>query len=160
VRLAIDPSKLPNWTLNGGSQGGNGAALNGVEYDGYITLTSGNQKISVPWHVLPRKAAKTVVARRSVLDQTVELRNRGADDGEYDVFSLVGVSPRVPPVELPQPGDNFEVIDMRAVGVRYLSTAVAGGEYLEFAINTFGRERIQLPGRVRHLSRYDRRRSG
>ena len=59
VKLIIDPSKLPAWTLNGGSQGGNGAALNGPEYDGYLTLTSGSEKLSVPWHVLPRKAADT-----------------------------------------------------------------------------------------------------
>ena len=59
VKLIIDPSKLSTWTLNGGSLGGNGAALNGPEYDGYITLTAGSEKISVPWHVLPRKAAET-----------------------------------------------------------------------------------------------------
>ena len=27
IYLVIDPDKLPNWTLNGGSQGGNGAGL-------------------------------------------------------------------------------------------------------------------------------------
>ena len=59
VKLIIDPNKLSTWTLNGGSLGGNGAALNGPEYDGYITLTAGTEKISVPWHVLPRKAAET-----------------------------------------------------------------------------------------------------
>ena len=59
VKLIIDPNKLSTWTLNGGSHGGNGAALNGPEYDGYITLTAGSEKLSVPWHVLPRKAAET-----------------------------------------------------------------------------------------------------
>ena len=41
VKLVIDPSKLPTWSLNGGSLGGNGAALNGPEYDGYLTLQVG-----------------------------------------------------------------------------------------------------------------------
>lgn len=141
VKLIIDPSKLPTWTLNGGSLGGNGAALNGPEYDGYITLTAGSEKLSVPWHVLPRKAAETdaTLTDRGRPGPTVNLRNRGAEFGEYEVFSLIGVNRRVPRSELPSPGDNFAVIDMRAVGVRYLSAAVFGADYLEFAINTFGR---------------------
>src|SRR4030095_11428830 len=36
VTLNIDPTKLPTWNLNGGSQGGNGALLQGVEFDGYL----------------------------------------------------------------------------------------------------------------------------
>jgi subtilisin family serine protease len=62
VSLLIKGSKLPTWTLNGGTLGGNGAALNGPEYDGYITLTSGSEKLSLPWHVLPRKASATVAS--------------------------------------------------------------------------------------------------
>ena len=141
VKLVIDPSKLPTWTLNGGSGGGDGAALNGPEYDGYITLTAGSEKITVPWHVLPRKAAETdaTLSQKGKPGPTVKLRNRGAEFGEYEAFSLAGVSRRVPRSELPQPGDNFAIIDMRAVGVRHLPAAVFGADYLEFAINTNGR---------------------
>ena len=39
VRLRIDPTKLPAWNLNGGANGGNGRALQGVEFDGYLNLT-------------------------------------------------------------------------------------------------------------------------
>ena len=127
VKLIIDPNKLPTWTLNGGSQGGNGAALNGPEYDGYMTLTAGSEKISVPWHVLPRKAAETdatLSEHRANLARRVKLRNRGAEVGDYDVFSLTGVSRSIPRSELPGPGDNFAVIDMRSVGVRHLPAAV------------------------------------
>jgi len=141
VRLIIDPSKLPTWTLNGGSQGGNGAALNGPEYDGYITLTAGSEKLSVPWHVLPRKAAETdtTLSQRGKPGPTLKLRNRGAEVGEYNVFSLIGVNRRVPRSELPSPGDNFAVVDMRAVGVRYLPGSSPANDVLQFAINTFGR---------------------
>ena len=141
VKLVIDPSKLPTWTLNGGSLGGDGAALNGPEYDGYITLTSNGETLSVPWHVLPRKAAEVDATlherRRHGLE--VRLRNRGAEFGEYDVFSLIGVDRRVSRGELPGPGDSSAVIDLRAVGVRFLPAAQFGANYLEFAVNTFGR---------------------
>ena len=59
--MTIKGSLLPSWTLNGGSIGGNGAALNGPEYDGYLTLTSGSETLSLPWHVLPRKSSATSV---------------------------------------------------------------------------------------------------
>ena len=143
VKLIIDPTKLPAWALNGGSQGGNGAALNGPEYDGYITLTAGSEKITVPWHVLPRKAAEieAEVSERGNPGPSVKLRNRGLNEGEYDVFSLAGVSKRIPRSELPGPGDNLAVIDMRSVGVRGLMAAQTGLPFdvVEFAINTKGR---------------------
>ncbi len=144
VKLIIDPNKLSTWTLNGGPDGGNGAALNGPEYDGYITLTAGSEKISVPWHVLPRKAAETDATLKEAHGNkgpTVKLRNTGAEFGDYDVFSLTGVSKKIPRSELPGPGDNFAVIDMRSVGVRYLPNALTGigADVLEFAISTNGR---------------------
>ena len=143
VKLIIDPTKLPAWTLNGGSQGGNGALLNGPEYDGYITLTAGSEKISVPWHVLPRKAAQTEaeLSDRGRPGPSVKLRNRGFNDSEYDVFSLAGVSKRIPRSELPGPGDNAAVIDLRSVGVRQLTAAQTGLPFdvVEFAMNTQGR---------------------
>ena len=143
VTLSIDPSKLPMWTLNGGSGGGNGAALNGPEYDGYITLTAGNEKISVPWHVLPRKAAETgtTLSRSGNPGPSLKLINNGAEVGEFDVFSLTGVSSRAPRSELPGPGDNFAFIDFRSVGVRFLPNSLTGigFDLLEFAMNTNGR---------------------
>ena len=143
VSLLIDPDKLPSWTLDGGGQGGNGAGLNGPEYDGYLTLTSGSEKLSVPWHVLPRRAAATEAGwldRRGTALSAL-LRNRGSEDGLYDLFSLMATSPRLPRSELPEPGDNFAAVDLRAVGTRYLTEALCGepGGCLEFAISTHGR---------------------
>ncbi|HEY5808920.1 MAG TPA: S8 family serine peptidase [Povalibacter sp.] len=141
VTLVIKGSKLPTWTLNGGVQGGNGAALNGPEYDGYLTLTSGSEKLSLPWHVLPRKASATVALPivRSKLGSALKLVNLGVENGDFDVFSLTGTSPKSPRSERPQPGDNFALIDLQSVGVRHLPAAVFGADYLEFAISTFGR---------------------
>ncbi|MGH8241128.1 MAG: S8 family serine peptidase, partial [Steroidobacteraceae bacterium] len=141
VSLLVKGSKLPTWALNGGPQGGNGAALNGPEYDGYITLTSGSEKLSLPWHVLPRKASATVAAPivRTKHGGNLKLLNLGVETGDYEVFSLTGQSPRIPRGELPGPGDNFAVVDMQSVGVRYLPAALVGIDVLEFAISSFGR---------------------
>jgi subtilisin family serine protease len=143
VTLLIDPDKLPSWAMNGGSQGGNGAGLNGPEYDGYITLTAGAEKLSVPWHVLPRRAAATDAdwLDRHGSALSVHLRNRGSEVGQYELFSLMATSPKLPRSELPQPGDNFAAVDLRAVGTRYLAADVCGvtGGCLEFAISTHGR---------------------
>ncbi len=141
VRLLIDPDKLPIWTLNGGPQGGNGPALNGPEYDGYITLTSGSEKLTVPWHVLPRRAAATesqwTNKKGSAL--SVYLNNTGHANGEFDVFSLTGTSAKLARTELPNPGDNFAVVDLRATGVRYIPGGTGSAGFLQFAINTHGR---------------------
>ncbi len=140
VKLVIDPTRLPSWTLNGGSLGGRGDLLNGPEYDGYLTLTSGAEKLTVPWHVLPRRAAANVATlqeRRGTY--SIKLANGGNEVGDFDLFSLLGTSSKIPKNELPQPGDNFAVVDLRAFGVRYLPAAVFGDDYLEFAISTRGR---------------------
>jgi minor extracellular serine protease Vpr len=141
VQLLIKGSKLPTWTLNGGPLGGNGAALNGPEYDGYVTLTSGSEKLSLPWHVLPRKASATVASPlvRTNRGSTLKLLNLGVETGDYDVFSLTGQSERVPRADLPGPGDNFIIVDLQSIGVRHLPAAVFGADFLEFAISTFGR---------------------
>jgi len=139
VVLVIDPTKLPDWTLDGGSLGGRGDLLNGPEYDGYITLTSGSEKLSVPWHVLPRKAAATIASLSGgKAGPSVKLRNFGFDAGEYEVFSLTGQSTKLPRPGAGDPGtagSNEAVIDLRSVGVRYAADA----DVIEFAINTNGR---------------------
>lgn len=142
VKLVINPATLPDWTLNGGSNGGNGALLNGPEYDGYLTLTAGPEKLSVPWHVLPRKAAAITGVRPTGARaaNVITLKNVGADlNGQYDAFSLIGTSAQQPAGSFPMPGDNFANIDVRSVGVRYLPPAICGGNCIEFAISNFGR---------------------
>ena len=135
VVMIIDGSKLPDWGLDGGVLGGRGELLEGNEYDGYVTLTSAGEKLSVPWHVLPRKSAAMLPDNASVAaGKNIRLHNLGIAPGDFDVFSLTGVSPRAESTELPAPGDNFAFIDLRAVGVRLVEAG-----YLQFAINTFGR---------------------
>ena len=140
VAVTIDAVKLPVWNLNGGSQGGNGSLLQGVEFDGYIRIADDFDTINLAWHVLPHKAA-AVVSDRDRVDLvngtgTLTLVNTGAVDGRVDVFSLTGTSNKVPRADLPEPGDNFAVVDLRAVGVRGV---IAGGmPAVQFGITTNG----------------------
>jgi minor extracellular serine protease Vpr len=150
ISLLINATRLPTWTLNGGSSGGNGLALNGPEYDGYVTLVAESETLSVPWHVLPRKAARLNAANATARGANqLTFVNTGAETGQYDVFSLVGSSPQLPASDLPAPGDNYAVVDLRSVGVRYLAAAQCGvsGGCLQFAINTYERRAHPLyPG--------------
>ena len=133
VQLRVDASRLPAWTLNGGSQGGNGSLLQSVEYDGYVRLSDSNGAISLPWHVLPQKSSDIVPSSTSVAaGGSLTLSNQGAAPGAVSVFSLTGTSTRLPVSTYPDAGDNFAVIDLKAVGVR------TAGSNLQFAIHTFG----------------------
>lgn len=145
LSMTLNAAKLPTWawdgagtTSTGGSQGGNGPLLTTAEFDGYLTLADATDTLHLPWHILPHKADNLKVASTSVSlggqpAGVVPISNiGGAVDGAVDTFALTGTSARIPASSLPQPGDNFAVIDLKAVGVRQAGSAV------QFAINTFG----------------------
>lgn len=136
IQLKIDASKLPTWTLNGGAQGGNGALLQTVEFDGYLKLSSARDNLHLAWQVLPHKSANVTTSAPSVALSdgagSVTLTNAGVAGGRVDVFSLTGTSDRIQKKTLPQPGENFAIIDLKSVGVRQAGSAI------QFAINTFG----------------------
>jgi subtilisin family serine protease len=140
VLLRINPIKLPVWTLNGGILGGTGSLLQNVEFDGYISIADRDDNVHVAWHVLPHRAASVTPARDKVklVHETgnLVLTNDGAVAGRVEVFSLTGTSRRIRKKELPQPGDNFAIVDLEAVGVR---PATAGGTpAIQFGITTRG----------------------
>lgn len=138
VLMQIDPRKLPDWVLDGGPNGANGALLRSNEYDGYITLSGGGDEVHLPWHVLPHKVSNvtsqsSVKLRRGAA--TAYLFNIATEQtGVADVFAHTGSSPRIPRSELPGEGDGFAVVDLKSVGVR---ASVADG-VLQFGINTYG----------------------
>jgi subtilisin family serine protease len=139
VTMSIDASKLPAWTMTNGNVSGSAAALNGMEFDGYVTLKSATDTLSLPWHVLPRRAPTLVAAPRSlVAGNPLTIANGGITNGLADVFALTGVSPRADRDLLPQPGDGFAFVDIRAVGVRYAGEVAGLGPVVQFAVNTFG----------------------
>lgn len=138
VVLQIDADKLPDWVLDGGPNGNNGPLLASNEFDGYLTIAGGGDRVHLPWHVLPHRAADVRPSTSAVKlsGGTGSLRLTNSTDsgqtGQVDVFALTGTSPRIPRSELPGPGDNRAVTDLRAVGVR------ADNQVLQFGITTFG----------------------
>ena len=143
VRLKVDATRLPVWTLNGGSRGGDGFRLQDVEFDGYITLTSGTQTVRLPWHILPHRAANVTldsdsdeVNLKKGTAKVVLNNENGAVDGRVDAFSLLGTSRKIPRRFLPGPGDAFAIVDLKAVGARLVSTGAGPG--IQFAVTTFG----------------------
>ena len=135
VSLDVDPTRLPSWALDGGAGGGDGEAFRLQEFDGMVTLTSGSDRLSLPWHLLPRKAADLALTT-SQLDlsggpATVGLSNAGgATSGVSEIFPLGGTSPQdyVKPDEFGR-GEAFP--DLKAVGIRRNGSAV------EVAIATY-----------------------
>ena len=144
VEITIDPIRLNVWTLNGGSRGGDGFRLQGVEQDGYVTIDGGpGNTVHVAWQVLPHRAADVSAEPKKLnlkADGTVALtlRNKSAVlDGRVDVFSLTGQSDQIKKKLLPQPGQNFAMVDLKSVGVRLVSLG-ASGPGVQFAIDTYG----------------------
>lgn len=145
LQLTVDSSKLPlwPWTFFGGSTSGTGALLQTVEFDGYLTISDATDTIHLPWHILPRKATAvqaTPNRLRFPNNNTLTLNNSAVNDAEVDVFSLTGVSPRIAKGNLPGPGYNYALIDLRAAGVRPALVSSSAGplQAVQFAIATEG----------------------
>ncbi len=147
ITLTIDGAKLRAWTLNSGSQGGNGDLLTVFEYDGYLLLTdAGNaaNNLSLPWHVLPR-ISNDVRGPNSVrLDHTgtgsINLRNQGVAPATVEVFSLIGTGPDI---AAGGRGEQNPPIPLRAVGVRTFDgtgLCPANTPIFQFALNTHSRQ--------------------
>jgi subtilisin family serine protease len=141
VGLKTDAMKLPVWTLNGGSRGGDGFRLQDVEFDGFITLAGGSDTIHLPWQILPHRAAdvspdSNEIELKKGTAKVVLSNEDGTVAGRVDVFSLLGTSREIPKTLLPGPGDNFAIIDMKSVGARLVNTGLGPG--IQFAVNTFG----------------------
>jgi minor extracellular serine protease Vpr len=140
VVMKIDPTKLPTWTLNGGPNGGIGALLQTVEYDGYVTISDSRDNVHLAWQVLPHKSADVQAVNKTVTIPgndfgLLALQNFSrAQDGALDVFALTGTSPRIPRRDLPADGSDVTVTDLASVGVRLVE-----GGVLQFAISTYGR---------------------
>lgn len=147
LSLSVDPTKLQPWTLNSGSNGGNGDALTVPEYDGYLTLDTAGEAndLTMPWHILPR-AAGNVRSPASVRlrggEATATLTNNGANDSEVETFALVGTNPFV--TASGGAGVGAPAFDLRFVGVS--ATPVPAGfcsgspsTLIRIAVNTHQR---------------------
>ena len=147
VALTVSPSTLPNWTLNGGSNGNNGELLNTVEYAGYLNFLAGAESAHLPWHILPHKSANVLPAASSLAlngaAAALTLTNTdGATPGLVNVFSLIGVGVEFPPSLLPAPGSGRAAVNLQYAGVRLMCAAncstASPNWNVQFAVSTFG----------------------
>ncbi|MDP1899084.1 MAG: S8 family serine peptidase [Rubrivivax sp.] len=139
LTMKLDAAKLPAWNLGAASTQGTGSRLQGVEFDGYVTVADGTDGASVPWHILPHKAHNVVTSTSVSITAGGQLNvsnTGGAVDGLTDVFALTGTSPKSATV-LPPYGGGQVLIDMKAAGVRQVDLG-SGTLGVQFAVATFG----------------------
>jgi hypothetical protein len=151
VTLDIDGTALPGNFMNSGSAGADPSGLTINEYDGYLTLDDGEHTMSLPWHILPRKAARVVPAQSTIVPgsfpQVIGLDNTGVGTAQNDAYALLATSPNQP--EGAQ-GGQAPTPDLRAVGV---NTFPVGAGFCSaepsfvwaFAINTWERQEHLIP---------------
>lgn len=145
IRAAVIPERLPDWTMNSGSNGANPAALTLNEYDGYITFDNirtdadDDNPMHVAWHILPRKASDIRFFEDRPGDMEYRFRNMGQGDALIESYSLIGKSDNLPEGG---PGEQNPTPDLRYFG--YATYPVPAGFcsadpsfVMAFAINTW-----------------------
>jgi len=150
--LTIKGDRLRNNQMNAGSLGNAIGPLTANEYDGYVNFVARDHRLSIPWHVLPRKSSLVLPNKAAqsglVFDATsglatAELTNYGIGDAQLQYFSMLGTSPDRPSGGR---GEGLPNPDLRAVGVNSFLVAgatcgVTGTAIVwEFAINTWERK--------------------
>jgi subtilisin family serine protease len=147
VTLEIDGTALPGNFMNSGGAGADPTGLTINEYDGYLTLDDGVHTMSLPWHILPRKAARVVPERSTIVPggfpDIIGLDNTGIGTAQNDAYALLATSPNLP--EGPK-GAQAPTPDLRAVGINTFPAGFCPGGFIwAFAINTWERQEHLLP---------------
>jgi minor extracellular serine protease Vpr len=164
VTLTIDGASLRGNFMNSGSAGADPAGLTTNEYDGYLVLDDGKHPIHLPWHVLPRKAARLVPDATDIVPgsfpQVIGLENTGVGTAQNDAYALVATSPRL---ATGGRGEQEPTPDIRAVGINTFPVPAgfcsANPSFIwAFAINTWEPQQHLLP--VSHLIFLDTNQDG
>ena len=151
VTLTIDGTKLRGNSMNSGSTAGSGAALTTNEYDGYLVLEHESHTLNIPWHVLPRKAAKVTPSTSTIVPgsfpQVIGLNNQGAGTAQNDAYALLATSPNIPEGPV---GGQSPTPDIRAIGINTFPVPAgfcsASPSFLwVFAVNTHERQEHLVP---------------
>ena len=148
--LTIKGPKLRSNLMTAGDGGNAIGPLTTNEYDGYIVFQASDHKLTMPWHVLPRRAAKVssyegyaFTPNATTGAASFKLINTGGGAAQFSSFALLGTSPDIPRGGR---GEGFPNPDLRAVGVRSFLVppdecgTVGNGILWEFAFNTWERQ--------------------
>ena len=156
VMLTIHGDLLPGNFMDSGSDGANPEALTANEFDGYVHIIAKRHgdEIHVPWHVLPRQAAREKARPRWALHfdpagvAEVLLKNIGVGVAQNNGYSLLGVSGNLPEGGA---GQAMPTPDLKAVGVATFPVGAgfcSGVESFvwQFAASTWERQAHAVPG--------------
>lgn len=145
MSVAVTPAALPDWPMDDGSRTGDGVLWRQSEFDGYVEIRGDDgQFVSLPWHILPRKAADMRADTQDLLlagdpgeeAGSFSVKNSlGSREGVTEIFDLLGTSPVDYPTP-PPPGANFSRVDLKAFGARVFG--YAGQYYVQFVVATYG----------------------
>jgi hypothetical protein len=150
VEFRITASLVPsNGMTSGGILADNFRRLDRQEFDGWITVSSIEKDISLPFLVLLRQAAEVTVANPllptingSPVNVPIGLVNNGAGVAQIDSYELIFVSEDGPESGR---GSNNPDSDFRYIGYRVLPLFETDCDYLlEFAITTWERTQRML----------------
>jgi hypothetical protein len=148
VKLAVKGQNVRNNVMNSGSLGNAIGPLTTNEYDGYVNFQAANHKLSIPWHILPRKASNVVRKNPNKPLQfdangvaAVSLENKGVGDAQVFAYATLGQGHDRPAGAR---GEQAPTPDIRAVGTNtFLAPAgfcTADTNFIwEFAFSTFER---------------------
>ena len=153
ILFHLSAEEMPTNHMDSGIDGINPSALSSNELAGYIVFTSSNDyTISLPWHMLARKASDLVLDRTflsSAYPETVMLTNNGAGTAQLDAFDILALSDEK---ERGHPGKLEPTPDIRAVGVKSVLTPVTDCSSrfsMEFAITLWDRQTHLMPLRFK-----------
>ena len=151
VKLTVDGTRLRDNQMNSGSRGNAIGPLTANEYDGYVVFEGFHHKVTMPWHILPRKSADLVAklpGGHLKLDPntgagTVALENKGVGNAQIFAYSLLGTGPDTPRGER---GDGAPNPSIRAAAVNTFGTpagqvcSVNANFVWEFVFNMYERK--------------------
>ncbi|MFN2136818.1 MAG: S8 family peptidase, partial [Candidatus Promineifilaceae bacterium] len=116
---ADDPALLPDYftLLGGGENLTNGARLTAAELDGFVTLQSSDETLSLPFHFLPRRAADISLSEQTLTvppppnNASVTISNQTSVDGPVEIYPLFDISPALNV----SPGEDQQPVDLHYV---------------------------------------------
>jgi hypothetical protein len=128
VRLTVRSANLRNNLMSSGSGGNAIGPLTANEYDGYIVFQGSDHKVTMPWHILPRKSAQVLAkfptghlpaVDPATSQGAVRLENDGVGDAQIYAYSMLGTGPDTPRGEAGEQQPNPTI---RAVAVNTFLT--------------------------------------
>jgi minor extracellular serine protease Vpr len=150
VKLSVDSAKLRNNLMNSGALGNAIGPLTAMEYDGYVVFQASDHKVTMPWHILPRKSSQVLAkftghlpAADPVTGQNVvRLENQGVGDAQIFAYSLLGTGPDTPRGEQgeQQPNPTIRAIATNTIPVPAGVCGATANFVWEFVFNMYERK--------------------